>query len=197
LGKGTKSISTPASPNFLRTGYKIHVSPSASRHSCEIISRAVAASRDRFERALQRSKDRGLTDLVFPCQLGHGLARGVAFGDLAALACIEGGGPAELLALLACLEDAGLGGAMISDRSNSLMPPSIVAGDFTPEVVMLTMRPKRRAIMPSMVARIRKIGVSMLASTALIQSSRSTLRKSPRGCRGLASLPAPRGGPPR
>ena len=187
MGKGTKSISTPASPNFLRTGYKIHVSPSASRHSCEIISRAVAASRDRFERALQRSKDRGLTDLVFPCQLGHGLARGVAFGDLAALACIEGGGPAELLALLACLEDAGLGGAMISDRSNSLMPPSIVAGDFTPEVVMLT----------TMVARIRKIGVSMLASTALIQSSRSTLRKSPRGCRGLASLPAPRGGPPR
>jgi hypothetical protein len=46
---------------------------------------------------------------------------------------------------------------------------------------MLTMRPKRRAIMPSMVSRIRKIGVSILASTTLIQASRSTPRKSPGG----------------
>jgi hypothetical protein len=56
-------MSPPASLDILRTGYKIHVSPSAlaSRHSCEIISRAVAASRGRFEMALQRSRDRGLT----------------------------------------------------------------------------------------------------------------------------------------
>lgn len=89
-------MSPPASLNILRTGYKIHVSPSAlaSRHSCEIISRAVAASRGRFERALQLQRSRP-HDQVFPRQLDHGLARGVALGDLAALACIEGGGRAE------------------------------------------------------------------------------------------------------
>ena len=46
---------------------------------------------------------------------------------------------------------------------------------------MLTMRPNFRSIMPSTTALIRKIGVSMLASTALIQSSRFQSRKSPRG----------------
>ena len=43
------------------------------------------------------------------------------------------------------------------------------------------MRPKPRAAMPSMVALINSIGVSILASTALIQASRSQLRKSPGG----------------
>ena len=43
------------------------------------------------------------------------------------------------------------------------------------------MRPNFRAIMPSTVALISSIGVSMLASIALIQSSRVQLRKSPGG----------------
>ena len=43
------------------------------------------------------------------------------------------------------------------------------------------MRPNLRAIMPSTVALISSIGVSMLASIALIQSSRVQLRKSPGG----------------
>ncbi len=52
-------------------------------------------------------------------------------------------------------------------------------GIFTAADVMFTMRPKRRAIMPSTVARISAIGVSMLASSAAIQSSRDHSRKSP------------------
>ena len=59
--------------------------------------------------------------------------------------------------------------------------PSISIGDFTAAEVMLTMRPNFRAIMPSTVALISSIGVSMLASIALIQSSRVQLRKSPGG----------------
>ena len=43
------------------------------------------------------------------------------------------------------------------------------------------MQPHLRAIMPSSVALIMPIGVSMLASSALIQSSRVQLRKSPGG----------------
>ena len=54
-------------------------------------------------------------------------------------------------------------------------------GAFTALEVMLTMRPKPRAAMPSTVALISSIGVSMLASTALIQASRSQSRKSPGG----------------
>ncbi len=54
-------------------------------------------------------------------------------------------------------------------------------GDFTEPEVMLTMRPNFRAIMPSTTARIRKMGVSMLASSARIQASRSQSRKSPAG----------------
>ena len=54
-------------------------------------------------------------------------------------------------------------------------------GAFTAAEVMLTMRPNLRAIMPSTVALISSIGVSMLASIALIQSSRVQLRKSPGG----------------
>src|SRR5271163_3534367 len=46
---------------------------------------------------------------------------------------------------------------------------------------MLTMRPNLRAIMPSTVALMSAIGVSMLASSALIQASRSHSRKSPGG----------------
>jgi hypothetical protein len=42
-------------------------------------------------------------------EINHGRARGVALGDLAALATVEGRGPAEPLALLARLGNAGLG----------------------------------------------------------------------------------------
>src|SRR5262245_15385087 len=59
--------------------------------------------------------------------------------------------------------------------------PSTSIGAFTADEVMLTMRPKPRALMPSMLALMSSIGVSMLASTALIQASRSQLRKSPGG----------------
>ena len=59
--------------------------------------------------------------------------------------------------------------------------PRISIGAFTAAEVMLTMRPNLRAIMPSTVALISSIGVSMLASSALIQSSRVQLRKSPGG----------------
>ena len=59
--------------------------------------------------------------------------------------------------------------------------PSTSIGAFTAAEVMLTMRPNLRAIMPSTVALISSIGVSMLASMALIQSSRVQLRKSPGG----------------
>ena len=59
--------------------------------------------------------------------------------------------------------------------------PRISIGAFTAAEVMLTMRPNLRAIMPSTVALISSIGVSMLASIALIQSSRVQLRKSPGG----------------
>ena len=62
-----------------------------------------------------------------------------------------------------------------------LESPSTSIGAFTAAEVMLTMRPNLRAIMPSTVALISSIGVSMLASSALIQSSRVQLRKSPGG----------------
>ena len=45
-------------------------------------------------------------------------------------------------------------------------------GAFTEIEVMLMTRPKRRAIMPSIVALIISIGASMLASIAFSQSSR-------------------------
>jgi hypothetical protein len=54
-------------------------------------------------------------------------------------------------------------------------------GAFTADEVMLTMRPKRRAIMPSTVALMSSIGVSMLASSARIHAARSQSRKSPGG----------------
>jgi hypothetical protein len=52
-----------------------------------------------------------------------------------------------------------------------------VPGDFTPIVVMLMIRPKPRATIPATTARIKKTGVSMLASIARILSSRVTCRK--------------------
>ena len=54
-------------------------------------------------------------------------------------------------------------------------------GAFTAPEVMLTMRPKPRSAIVSTVALISSIGVSMLASSALIQASRSQSRKSPGG----------------
>src|SRR5213076_1087836 len=59
--------------------------------------------------------------------------------------------------------------------------PQDVDGVLTALDVMLTTRPKRRAIMPSTVALMRRIGASMFASSALIQVSRSQSRKSPGG----------------
>src|SRR6185503_14611009 len=54
-------------------------------------------------------------------------------------------------------------------------------GAFTELEVMFTMRPKPRFIMPSTVALMNSIGVSMLASIALIQASRFQSRKLPGG----------------
>src|SRR6059036_3944853 len=59
--------------------------------------------------------------------------------------------------------------------------PRMSMGCFTALDVMLTMRPKRRAIMPSTVALMRRIGVIIFASTARIHVSRSQSRKSPGG----------------
>jgi hypothetical protein len=44
---------------------------------------------------LQCPENRGLATLFFARQLGHGLASGVAIGDLSFLAVIEGGGAAN------------------------------------------------------------------------------------------------------
>ena len=52
-------------------------------------------------------------------------------------------------------------------------------GAFTADEVMLTIRPKRRLIMGSIVALISSIARHMFKSSALIQSSRDQSRKSP------------------
>src|SRR6202048_5360885 len=62
-----------------------------------------------------------------------------------------------------------------------LLMPRLAIGDFTEPEVMLTMRPNLRSHMPSMVALINMIGVSMLALTAFCQSSTDHSRKSPCG----------------
>src|SRR5215216_4220929 len=62
-----------------------------------------------------------------------------------------------------------------------LLRPRMSIGAFTELEVMFTMRPKPRFIMPSTDALMNSIGVSMLASIALIQASRSQSRKSPGG----------------
>ena len=59
--------------------------------------------------------------------------------------------------------------------------PRIAIGDFTAPEVMFTIRPNVRSIIPSIVALISSMAVSMLASTALIQSSRVQSRKVPGG----------------
>src|SRR4030081_3509560 len=59
--------------------------------------------------------------------------------------------------------------------------PRLGIGDFTEPEVMLTMRPNLRSHMPSTVALISMIGVSMLALTAFCQSSTDHSRKSPCG----------------
>jgi len=69
----------------------------------------------------------------------------------------------------------------VSPLRAPLDSPRISIGAFTELEVMLTMRPKPRAAMPSTVALISSMGVSMLASTAWIQASRSQSRKSPGG----------------
>src|SRR3954469_2105888 len=69
----------------------------------------------------------------------------------------------------------------VSPARAPLERPSTSIGAFTAAEVMLTIRPNFRDIMPSTVALISSIGVSMLASIALIQSSRVQLRKSPGG----------------
>src|SRR5271169_2353778 len=62
-----------------------------------------------------------------------------------------------------------------------LLMPRLAIGDFTEPEVMLTMRPNLRSHMPSTVALINMIGVSMLALTAFCQSSTDHSRKSPCG----------------
>ena len=62
-----------------------------------------------------------------------------------------------------------------------LLRPRISIGAFTELEVMFTMRPKPRFIMPSTLALMNSMGVSMLASSALIQSSRFHSRKFPGG----------------
>src|SRR6516164_1426057 len=62
-----------------------------------------------------------------------------------------------------------------------LLMPRLAIGDFTEPDVMLTMRPNLRSHMPSTVALINMIGVSMLALTAFCQSSIDHSRKSPCG----------------
>ena len=62
-----------------------------------------------------------------------------------------------------------------------LLKPRVSIGAFTAADVMLTTRPKPRAAMPSTVDLISSMGVSMLASSALIHASRSQSRKSPGG----------------
>src|SRR6186713_3301353 len=62
-----------------------------------------------------------------------------------------------------------------------LLRPRMSIGAFTELEVMFTMRPKPRFIMPSTDALMNSMGVSMLASIALIQSSRFQSRKSPGG----------------
>ena len=62
-----------------------------------------------------------------------------------------------------------------------LLSPKMSIGAFTELEVMFTMRPKPRFIMPSTDALMNSMGVSMLASIALIQASRSQSRKSPGG----------------
>jgi hypothetical protein len=59
--------------------------------------------------------------------------------------------------------------------------PSASIGAFTAADVMLTMRPKRRAIIESIVALMSSIGIRMLASSARIHASRSKSRESPGG----------------
>ncbi len=59
--------------------------------------------------------------------------------------------------------------------------PRMSIGAFTAPDVMFTIRPNLRSIMPSTVALIKSIGVSMLASRAAIQILRSHWRKSPGG----------------
>src|SRR5882757_10659612 len=62
-----------------------------------------------------------------------------------------------------------------------LLKPNMSIGAFTELDVMFTIRPKPRFIMPSTDALMNSMGVSMLASIALIQSSRCQSRKSPGG----------------
>ena len=59
--------------------------------------------------------------------------------------------------------------------------PSGPSGAFTALEVMFTIRPNLRSIIPSTVALMSSIGVSMLASIAFIQAVRSHSRKSPGG----------------
>ena len=59
--------------------------------------------------------------------------------------------------------------------------PRMSIGDLTAADVMFTTRPNSRSIMPSTVARMSSMAVSMLALSAAFQSSRVHSRKSPGG----------------
>ena len=95
---------------------------------------------------LQRAPDRRLGDAVAGRQFGHRLARGVTLGDLAALADVELGLVAELLAF-------GLGSMpdwqrlRINDRSNSATPDMTAIGS-RPTSVVVSHQPSPRLVKP-------------------------------------------------
>ena len=81
---------------------------------------------------------------------------------------------------------ATIGARKASDKSGEAGARAVrqsqhVIGVLTALEVMLTMRPNLRAIVPSTVALMSSIGVSMLASMARSQSARYQPRKSPGG----------------
>src|SRR5438046_9884849 len=64
----------------------------------------------------------------------------------------------------------------VSPARAPLDRPRLSIGDFTETEVMLTMRPKRRAIMPSTVALISEVGGRLLAPLARSHAARAHSR---------------------
>ena len=116
------------------------------------------------------------------CSTGRPRFSAFALGRAAQAVGVEGPGSRPLMVtlLITVLREMPATKPVRPARA-PLERPRISIGAFTAAEVMLTMRPNLRAIMPSTVALISSIGVSMLASIALIQSSRVQLRKSPGG----------------
>ena len=89
------------------------------------------------------SPDRCLAHFVLAGQLGHRLARGVAFGDLSLLTSVKGRRPAELLAL--CLGPLNPFLAALADQATLELgdPSMIVIIDLPTSLVSLPAFPKR------------------------------------------------------